>query len=290
MLNRDGEARRDAKVVVVTGAGRGIGRAIAARAAVDGFQTVLVSRTRAELESVAAEIAQTGAHVPRVVVCDVGVSEQVQSLARELREQGLRPYGVVCAAGVYGPIGPLETNSLAEWESALNINLLGTVRVLHALIPDMKAAGEGRVVLLSGGGQGAMPNFTSYVSSKGGIVRLGESLAAELQTSGIYLNTLAPGAVNTKFLDEVLAAGPGRAGAEFYRRSLRQKEEGGASADRAAALVAYLLSDRSRGLYGKLISALWDEYESWDVGEELSRSDRFTLRRVVDVDGGTRSS
>lgn len=274
------------KVVVITGGGRGIGKALAKGCLETGAQVVIASRTASELESAISDLKPFGSiHAVR---CDVSKQEDVDRLFDEAKKLGPL-YGLICAAGIYGPIGNFEENSLAEWEKTFSINVMGTVRCVHAAIPQMKAQSEGRILLFSGGGQGAMARFSAYVTSKGAIWRLTETLGAELAPHGIYVNAIAPGAVNTKLLDDLIAAGPEKAGEEVYKRSLKQKEEGGTSPEKAVKLTQYLLSDKSRGLSGKILSAIWDPYEKFENLEKLSHSDIFTVRRVVDEKGATRN-
>ena len=103
-----------------------------------------------------------------------------------------------------------------------------------------------------------------------------------ISSENIFLNALAPGAVNTKLLDELLAAGPDKVGKAFFEKSVQQKENGGESPEKAAKLVMYLMSERSRGLYGKTLSAIWDDFENFENLEALSKSDIYCVRRVVE--------
>ncbi len=150
----------------------------------------------------------------------------------------------------------------------------------------------GRVILWSGGGQAALENFSDYVTGKGGIWRLVETLGVELARKNIYVNAIAPGPVNTQFVDELLQAGPARVGQAFYDKTVQQKNDTSLSPAKTVQLCKYLLSEKSEGLFGKTISALWDDYENWGRYREdllnLSQSDMFTFKRVVDATGGTR--
>src|SRR5262249_30266680 len=156
----------------------------------------------------------------------------------------------ICAAGIYGPIGPFEETSLEEWERTFDVNVFGTIRCVHAVAGEMKKARQGRIVLMSGGGQGALSNFSAYVSTRGAILRFPETIGAELAPFGVFVNAISPGAVNTKFLDELLAAGPEKVGQEFYQKSIRQRDQGGVPPEKAAELTLYLLSKASEGLFG----------------------------------------
>src|SRR2546422_5106215 len=129
---------------------------------------------------------------------------------------------LVNAAGIYGPIGPLVENDLEEWVQAVQINLLGAVYCMHAWLPRMLARGKGVVINFSGGGAVApFPRFSAYSASKAAVVRLTETVAEEVKDSGVRINAIAPGAVNTRLLDQILAA-QDRAGQEFYAKALEQ--------------------------------------------------------------------
>lgn len=196
---------------------------------------------------------------------------------------------MICAAGVYGHIGSFLDSDFKEWEKALDINLKGTALSIHAAAPYFDTKNSARVILFSGGGQGPLPNFSAYAISKGGVWRMTETLGAELAKRNIFLNSIAPGAVNTKLLDELLEAGPERVGKEFYEKSLAQREQGGTSPLKSAELALYLLSEKSTGLYGKTLSAVWDPYKDFKNLEKMSQSDIYQVRRVVDDQGNTRA-
>ena len=102
-----------------------------------------------------------------------------------------------------------------------------------------------------------------------------ETLAGEVKDEGIDVNSIAPGALNTRLLDEVLEAGPERVGKSFYERSLKQKSEGGTPLERGAELAVFLASSASDGLTGKLISAVWDPWEHFSEHMEDLKKYRY---------------
>jgi NAD(P)-dependent dehydrogenase (short-subunit alcohol dehydrogenase family) len=276
------------KTIVITGGGRGIGRTIALHLAKIGYPVVVAARSDSDLKETSqrlSDLTQNFLAVP----CDVTQVDQVQALFQKAQQLGPL-YGLICAAGIYGPIGPFVENDFHEWEKALDINLKGTALTVHCAFPHLKNRGEGRVVLFSGGGQGPLPNFSSYVTAKGAIWRFTETVGGELAAHQIYLNAMAPGAVNTKFLDDLLAAGPDKVGKVFYDRAMAQKANGGQPPAKAAELCEYLMSDSARGLWGKTLSAIWDDYKSLQNLEALSATDLFQVRRVVNPQGGTRAN
>ena len=227
----------------------------------------------------------------KIGACEADVSktadvERLFSLAlRELPTFS----GLVNNAGIYGPKGPSEEVAWDEWAKTIEINLLGTVYPCRVAVTEMKKLGrKGKIVNLSGGGATApLPFISAYAASKAAVVRYTETIAEELRDFGIEVNALAPGALNTRLLDEVIAAGPRTVGAKFHEKALKQKAEGGAPLDVGARCAAYLLSSRSDGVTGKLISAMWDPWEELESHlHELKSTDIYTLRRIVPKERG----
>ena len=280
------------KVGIITGGGRGIGEAIALAFAREGARLAIASRTQTELDQVVSQIRDLGGQV-QAVRTDVSNRDDVIRLI----ETTLRSYGqidiLVNAAGVYGPIGPVWDIDVDEWIQAMQINLFGTFMCCHAVLPYMIERRQGKIVNFSGGGATSpLPRFTAYGVSKTAIVRLTETLAEEVKEFNIQVNAVAPGAVDTRLQDDVLAAGE-RAGDLLARiRRLRETGEGGVPRELPAELVVFLASDDSDGLTGKLIAAPYDGWQSWDANRiaevmsgswfTLRRMDPYTLRPLVD--------
>jgi len=273
--------RLENRVAIVTGGGRGIGKAIALAFAREGAQLVLAD-TLPEAQAVAKAVQALGRQA-LAVKADVSRRRDVEAIvAAALAEFG-RVDILVNNAGVQPPIGPLWENDPEEWLNTILVNLGGVFLCCRAVVPVMIQRGGGKIVNLSGGGAtSARPRFTAYASSKAAVVSLTETLAHEVKEYNIQVNAIAPGAVNTRLTDEILAAGAA-AGEETLERTRRQKETGGVPPDKAAALAVFLASDESDGLTGRLISAVWDDWES--MTEHIDRimaSDLYTLRRVVE--------
>lgn len=275
---------------IVTGASQGLGKAIAAQFLRDGASVVICARDAALLAQARDELAPGG----RVLAhpCDVSDEEQVAGLVafatRELGSIG----ALVSNAGVYGPMGPTEEVDLREWMRAIEINLYGTLLPCRALIPHFKAAGRGKIVLVSGGGAtNPLPNVSAYAASKAAVVRLMETLAEELRAARIDVNAIAPGALKTRLVEQVLAAGPEKVGAAFFEKNRKWSEEGATPLELGAGLCAYLASTESDGITGKLISAQWDAWARLhEHREELAGSDIYCLRRIVPEDRGRKWS
>ena len=265
---------------LVTGAGRGIGRAITLALAGAGADLVLVARTATELAETSDQIRRLGQEAMTAPV-DVSRREQVrQAVARALERFGQVDI-LVNNAGVQPPIGPLADNDAEDWVHTVAVNLFGVFHCIQAVLPGMMAQRGGKIINLAGGGAaGPRPNFSAYAVSKAAVVRLTETLAEEVRPYNIQINAIAPGAVNTRMLDEVLAAGA--AAGEELAAAQRRRAEGGTPVQLAAELALFLASDASNGLTGKLISAPHDDWRTWDAERiaRLTDSVWYTLRRI----------
>ena len=275
---------------VVTGSNQGLGLAIAQAFLASGANVLLMARDAANLDRVRADLAARVRPGQTVHALPGDVSRPEDCSAAVERAVSLFGGLVVLVnnAGVYGPMGRLEDVDWKEWEEAVRINLLGTALMCRAALPPMRARGYGKIINLSGGGAtGPLPRFTAYAASKAAVVRLTETLAEELRGDGIDVNAIAPGALNTRLLDQVIGAGPEKVGREFHARALKQREEGGVPLEKGAALAAFLASAASDGITGRLLSAVWDDWERLrERRQELADSDVFTLRRIGPKDRG----
>ncbi len=277
---------------IVTGGSQGLGRAIVEAFVREGANVLLCARD----ERVAAELAGTlQKTVPRegqrvlAQGCDVSSVEEVETLFGVGDAAFEGPLHVlVNNAGIYGPKGPTEEVDFEEWKRCVDINLHGTLLPCRAAMRRFKAGGYGKIVNLSGGGAtNPMPNISAYAASKAAVVRLTETLALELREHRVDVNAVAPGALNTRLLDEVLAAGPEVVGEKFYQQSRKQAQEGGVPLELGAELCVYLASAESDGVTGKLISAKWDPWKRLhEYRDELDRTDIYALRRITPEDRG----
>ena len=276
--------------ILVTGASQGFGLAVAERCLAEGADVAVCARSKATIEQAAATLRAKAAPGRRVfaAACDVSDAKAVDALVAETTRELGGLDGLVNNAGVYGPKGAIEDVDWAEWAKAMEINLYGTILPCRSVLPAFRARGWGKIVNLSGGGATApLPRLSAYAASKAAVVRFTETLAEEVRGTRIDVNAVAPGALNTRLLDEVLAAGPEKVGKAFYDRSLKQKADGGAPLEKGAALIAFLLSSEIDGITGKLLSAVWDPWAELPARlAELEKSDIYTLRRIVPKDRG----
>ena len=273
---------------LITGASEGLGKVIAGLFLAEGANVAICARGEKELSATRRDLA---ARFPAQKVlartCDVSDEREVNQLvALALRELGPLQ-ALVLNAGIYGPMGPTESVSFDEWRRALEINLYGLLLPCRALIPHFKRAGRGKIIVLSGGGAThPLPNISAYAASKAAAVRLAETLAEELKPFRVDVNAIAPGALATRLVDEVLAAGPEKVGAAFFEKNRQWKEKGAVPLELGARLAVYLASAESDGITGKLISAQWDPWAKLHEFKADLNSDIYTLRRIVPKDRG----
>jgi len=270
------------KVAIITGAGRGIGEAISRSFAREGAALVAVSRTRTELDALAQRIIAAGGRA-EIVAGDLSKEE----VAKQVIDVALAQYGqidiLVNAAGIYGPIGRVAEVDPEAWLKTVEVNLFGTFLCCRAALRHMITRRQGKIINFSGGGATSpLPCFGAYAASKTAVVRLTETLAEECRSFNIQVNAIAPGMVDTRLQDEVLAAGE-RSGELLEKvRRMREAGQGWVPVDVPASLALFLASSRSDGLTGKLIAAPHDGWESWDRERiaELIQLPWFTLRRL----------
>jgi 3-oxoacyl-[acyl-carrier protein] reductase len=274
---------------LITGGSQGLGKVIAEHFLREGANVVICARNKKELSATRDDLAKKfPAQKVSARVCDVSDEKLVSGLvAFALRELGSLQ-ALVLNAGIYGPMGPTESVSLDEWRRALDINLFGVLLPCRAVIPHFKKTGRGKIVVLSGGGAtNPLPNISSYAASKAAVVRLAETLAEELKPFHVDVNAIAPGALATRLVDEVLAAGPEKVGAAFFEKNKGWKEKGAVPLELGASLAVYLASAESDRITGKLISAQWDPWKDLQKHrDELAKSDVYCLRRIVPEDRG----
>ena len=186
------------QVALITGAGRGIGAAIAAKIAAMGAAVVLAGRTREPLESTADAIVKAGGQA-EAVVCDVMHLSSVEALAAHIDKTLGRLDILVNNAGIGGFGGPLHQLPSESWDEVLNTNLRGVYFCIRAFAPLMIRARTGHIINISSlAGKNALPNGAAYAASKWGLNGLSYSVAEELRTYNIRVSVVCPGSVDTE--------------------------------------------------------------------------------------------
>jgi len=281
--------RLESRCAIITGANQGLGLEIARAFLREGASILICARERAKLNNARDHLLGFAKKNQQVIaeVANVAREEDVARIVSRAIEELGNVQILVNNAGIYGPKGTIDEVDWNEWVRTIEINLYGSVLMCRHLIPHMKERGYGKIVQLSGGGAtNPLPRISGYATSKAAIIRFAETLAEEMREHRIDVNAVAPGALNTRLLDEVIEAGPDKVGNAFYERALKQKKEGGAPLDRGADLCVFLASAQSDGISGKLLSAVWDPWEELPHHVLDLAGDVYTLRRILPKDRG----
>ncbi len=280
----------DGRVAIITGANQGLGLEIARAYAQAGARLTICARDAGLLASAHEELQQTATDRSDVEAMSADVTDAgaVQAVVDRTLARFGRVDVLVNNAGVYGPMGAIEDVAWTDWVRAVEINIYGSVLPCRVVLPHFKAQRSGKIVQISGGGAtNPLPRISAYAASKAAIVRFAESLALEVKEYGIDVNAIAPGALNTRMLDQALDAGPDVVGQDFYDRMVKTKAQGGTPLDVGARLAVFLGSAASDGITGRLLSAPWDPWERLaEHRSALAGSDIYTLRRIVPKDRG----
>lgn len=268
--------------VVITGASRGLGANLTNHFWNAGWNIALVSRDECALSRTIAQLIDRPEQSALAFKCDLSKPIEVNQLVEKLSNQLPHLDALINNAAIHGPIGPFLENDPILWAEAIQVNLLAPVTLCKGLIGLMYKVGGGSIVNLSGGGATSpRANFTAYATAKTGLVRFSETLALEVRSRNIRVNCISPGAMKTALLEEVVSSGEGVAGKKEFSIASKVFLEGGASMDKVADLVFFLAGNAAQKISGKLISAVWDNWDVWPEHiNELDQSDVYTLRRI----------
>ena len=277
------------KKAIITGGSMGLGKTILKKFVLEGADVVICARNVSTLIETAEEMKQFFVRENQRVIgvpADISREEDANRVVKTCVDTFGRVDILVNNAGIHGAKGEFDLVDLDEWKQAIEVNLYGTVHMIRGVAPYMKNQDYGKIISISGGGAtGARPYFTAYAASKTAIVRLTETIAKEWEQYHIDINAIAPGAMNTRLLEDILSAGEA-IGAE-YQGALKRKENGGEPTDTGADLCVFLAGEQSNGISGRLISAVWDNWETLPQhAEQVKNSDIYTLRRIISKDRG----
>jgi len=247
------------QVAVVTGGGRGIGRAIARSLASAGAAVAVLARSQDELAETVRLIEEAEGRA-RSFAADVTDPAAVRNAIRAVQES-LGPVDVlVNNAGAVEPLGPFAENNVEDWWRTMEVNLRGPLLCAHAVLPGMIARHRGRIInVASGAGTVSAPYFSSYITSKTALIRFTEILALETREQGISCFAIEPGTVRTAMAEYSLNSEAGKKWLPWFGRIFEQKTD--VPAERPARLVLELASGRMDALSGKFLSI----YEDLDL-------------------------
>ncbi len=256
------------KTAVITGAGQGLGRAIALNMADQGARVALVDVSESALEQTADTIEKQGG-VSLVCRTDVSVAEQVNQMAADVLNAFSGIDILVNNAGVIGPARITGTQSVHDWNDTVNINLNGAFYSTRAVLPamkDTKAGPGGRIInIVSGLGNMPFPRFCAYAAAKAGLIQMTRSLSLELAPWNIQVNAIDPGIMDTAMQETIRSYGRERLGDELYERFHSFRSQGQLkSPHQVAPLAAFLASPDSGRVSGQI--GTLKEYEDLNIG------------------------
>lgn len=265
------------KNIIITGGHGGIGKQISQKFIEQGFSVISVGRNRETFNKAFFKFNSTQV---KFYELDISSSSGIDTFYQYLLDNLTSIDCLINAAGAQAPIGPFSSIEFENWSNNVQTNLIGVARILKCVIPFFIKAQRGKIINFSGGGAtSSRPNFSAYAVSKIAVVRLTEILSDELKINNVDINAVAPGPINTAMLDEVLMAG--ELAGEELRVAQDRKICGGISPEKVANLCLFLASEKSNGITGKLISAVWDDYNNPKFINRLKNDKDFcTLRRI----------
>lgn len=267
------------KRIIITGGCGGIGYHLSKAFIDDGYIVSIIGRNQEKFYQLFGD-QQKPSNVTFSVV-NVSLFGEVKEFFNNISIPAVPLHALINVAGVQAPIGTFEKNNPDVWVENIMVNLIGTANLIRSSLSQFKIARKGKIINFSGGGStSSRPNFSAYSCAKTAVVRLTEILAEELGQYHIAVNAVAPGAINTNMLEEIIAADT-NAG-DDYNRALKQKERGGDPLENVVDLCRFLTSDDAEGISGKLISAVWDDYRNRSFVDRLRTDRDFCCLRRID--------
>jgi 3-oxoacyl-[acyl-carrier protein] reductase len=265
------------KNVLITGAGRGLGKRLALGFAKVGCRIAMVSRSKSELDLAHIEIEQAGGNALRIRA-DVTDAEQLTLAVERAHVAFQKPVDIlICAAGIHGPLKSFLDSSLASWTQAINVNLMGVVHACRAVLPHMVRRRVGKIIVLTcDSDRPPHSHLSAYTVSKAALVRLVEAIAVEVADSNVQINCLDPGRAYTTLTDEIIQAEK-ELEATVVAEAREVRRTGGASAELQLQHAMFLASEQSNHITGKLIH-ITDDWQK--LRNATLRADALTLRRV----------
>jgi NAD(P)-dependent dehydrogenase (short-subunit alcohol dehydrogenase family) len=276
------------KKILLTGGFQGLGLSLSESIIRSGASLVICGRSKSNMGQAKKIIERLGAQSQTLFVtqCDVTNQSEIDILYSTTKSKIGNIDVLINNAGIIGPIETFLEIDPIDWLKVFDVNLFGSIRMIRKFLPDMLEQGYGKIIQLSGGGATSpISGMTAYAASKTAIVRFIETISEEYKGSGIDFNSVAPGMMKTKLLDQMRVAGAKNLGEKLFDKVIKKSMSEADSMVQANELILFLCSQDSNGISGKLISAEWDNWRAWpDKILELQNSDIYTLRRIIGKD------
>lgn len=266
------------KNILITGAGRGVGKRLALGFGRLGGRIALLGRSRAEIELAQIEIEQNGGNA-LPIQADVTDAEQLKvAVERTLVVFQGTPDVLICAAAVAGPLASFAPGNLRQWKKTVDVNLMGAVNACSAVLPFMIDKGSGKILILAcGSDAAALRNMSAYQTSKTALVRFAECVASELIDYNIQINCFDPGPTYTSLTDEMIAA-ENVLDPRVVEAARETRSTGGTAPNLQMEHAIFLASEASNHISGKLIHVTDDLKK---LRNAQLKADSFALRRVA---------
>ena len=239
------------RTAIVTGAGRGIGGAIARKLASEGATVILSARSDRDIQSVATEIEHAGGHA-KAVAGDVSQQADCEKIVRAATDSFGHVDILVNNAGILGPVAPAEATTPQQWAEVIAINLTGAFLMSRLVLPGMYERKSGAILnVTSVAGKMAYQFNSAYASSKAGLMGLTRTLAAEGARNGVRVNGISPGPVGDTDMWQALAKRLGEASSHVLSMILQGRPR---TTDEIAAAAVFLVSDQASGITGQILN------------------------------------
>lgn len=275
------------KTVLITGGTRGLGRHLVSSFWGEGYSVAILANNKIRLNSTLRSLKNRKNQKKISLQCDLNNAKMISSMTHIIKDEFSHLDVLINNAAIQGPIGHFSDNKDVDWDKVINVNLKAPIYLCRNLLPMLKKSSSPSIINISGGGAStSRENFSPYAVSKTALVRFSETIADELFDHNIKVNCIAPGMMPTDMLKEILNENnePGMNEVDKANKVLMDQNY---SFEKVSNLALFLASEESRGITGKLISAVWDNWLDWPKHlSELNNSDLYTLRRITSRDKG----
>lgn len=275
------------RVGAIAGATGFLGSVLARHYVSAGLDVILIGKDKAKLQNLKHELERNSKGDVIIVTLDFE-ADYISELSATIGDFSEHIEFFISTIGNQNPISPTLLSEDYDWSKSIQANLILPVNLAKFFMTKFLKNGHGSAILASGGGA-ANPreNFSAYASAKAGLVRFVETLAAEIDEFDVRINAIAPGVMPSKMMREVVEKSAASAGKAEVLKAINSLEDRRWDSRKVLSLCDFLVSDKSRGITGKLISAEWDKWSDWPEHiDQLRESDLYTLRRITGRDRG----
>jgi short-subunit dehydrogenase len=271
------------KTILITGANRGLGLMLAITFIKKNYSTILCSKNFKNFNKEIKKYKNLDTSKIHYINSDISRYKDILKIKNYLKNKIQKIDVLINNAALIGPIGEFEKNNHKDLVKTIETNLYGSINMIKIILPFLKKSKKGKIIQISGGGaSGPFPHFSAYAISKVAIVRFVETISIELKKYNIDANCVAPGNLKTNIQRNVIKAGKKAVGNEYYKKINKMMNNKKDDFSKPIKLIEFLISDKSDGITGKLISAVWDNWKIFKkYKKKLKDNDIFTLRRII---------